>query len=87
MSSYVSKVTSAGQITIPKDLRETLDLNDDDFVEFTQVGDAVLMQKLKASKGKVDAIRKKIRRSGMTKERIEEIVEGTRRQLWRQKQK
>lgn len=87
MSGYVSKVTSAGQITIPKDLRETLDLNDDDFVEFTQVGDAVLMQKLKASKGKVDAIRKKIRRSGMTKERIEEIVEGTRRQLWRQKQK
>jgi len=83
MSSYVSKVTQAGQITIPKSIRESLGLGDADFVEFTQVGDAILMQKLKASKGKVDAIRRKIRRSGMTKERVEAIVEETRGRLYR----
>lgn len=85
MSSYVSKVTSAGQTTIPKALREALGLDEEDFVEFTQIGDAVLMQKLKASRGKVDAIRKKVRRSGMTRERVEAIVEDTRERLWRQK--
>jgi len=83
MSSYVSKVTQAGQITIPKSIRESLGLGDEDFVEFTQVGDAILMQKLKASKGKVDAIRRKIRRSGMTRERVEAIVEQTRGRLYR----
>jgi len=79
----VSKVTQAGQITIPKSIRESLGLGDEDFVEFTQVGDAILMQKLKASKGKVDAIRRKIRRSGMTRERVEAIVEQTRGRLYR----
>jgi len=83
MSSYVSKVTQAGQITIPKSIRESLGLGDEDFVEFTQVGDAILMQKLKASKGKVDAIRRKIRRSGITRERVEAIVEETRGRLYR----
>jgi len=83
MSSYVSKVTQAGQITIPKSIRESLGLGDEDFVEFTQVGDAILMQKLKASKGKVEAIRRKIRRSGITRERVEAIVEETRGRLYR----
>jgi len=87
MSSYVSKVTQAGQITIPKSIRESLGLGDEDFVEFTQVGDAILMQKLKASKGKVEAIRRKIRRSGMTRERVEEIVEETRGRLYRTKRR
>ena len=83
MSSYVSKVTQAGQITIPKSIRKSLGLDDEDFVEFTQVGDAILMQTLKASKGKVETIRRKIRRSGMTKERVEAIVEETRGRLYR----
>lgn len=87
MSNYVSKVTQAGQITIPKSIRESLGLGDEDFVEFTQVGDAVLMQKLKASKGKVEAIRSKIRRSGITRERVEAIVEETRGRLYRMRRR
>ncbi len=80
MATYVSKVTTAGQITIPKKIREVLDIGEEDLVEFTQVGDAVLIQRLKASQAKLDAIRAKIRRMGMTRERAMEIVEEVRRE-------
>lgn len=83
MATYVSKVTSAGQITIPKKIREILELSEEDLVEFTQVGDAIFMQKLRASRAKVDAIRSKIRRMGMTRERVDEIVEDVREEMWR----
>lgn len=79
MATYVSKVTSAGQITIPKKIREVLEIGDEDLVEFTEIGEAVLIQKLRASKAKVDAIRAKIRRMGMTRERAMEIVEEVRK--------
>ncbi len=79
MATYVSKVTSAGQITIPKKVREVLELSEEDLVEFRQIGDAVLMQKMKANRVKLDAIRAKIRRLGMTRERAMEIVEEVRK--------
>lgn len=79
MATYVGKVTSAGQITIPKKVREVLELSEEDLVEFRQIGDAVLMQKMKANRVKLDAIRAKIRRMGMTRERAMEIVEEVRK--------
>lgn len=78
MTTYVSKVTSAGQVTIPKDVREALDLDDNDYVEFARVGAAVLLRKLRASEDRVAAIRAKVRRSGLTRERVDRIVEETR---------
>ncbi|MEE9116316.1 MAG: AbrB/MazE/SpoVT family DNA-binding domain-containing protein [Thermoplasmata archaeon] len=82
MATYVGKVTSAGQITIPKKVREVLELSEEDLVEFRQIGDAVLMQKMKVSKSSLKAIRAKIRRMGMTRERVEEIVEEVRKEMW-----
>ncbi|MGI0149437.1 MAG: AbrB/MazE/SpoVT family DNA-binding domain-containing protein, partial [Thermoplasmata archaeon] len=81
MATYVSKVTSAGQVTIPKRVREALGLDDEDIVEFTRVGTAVLIRKLRARRDRVAAIRAKIRRSGMTRERTEQIVEETRQEM------
>jgi AbrB family looped-hinge helix DNA binding protein len=83
MATYVSKVTSAGQITIPKKVREVLDLSEEDLVEFKEIGNAVLMQKMKASQARLDALRAKIRRTGMTRERAMEIVEEVREEMWR----
>ena len=85
MATYVSKVTTAGQITIPKNIREVLELSEEDLVEFRQIGDAVLMQKMKASQSSLKAIRAKIRRMGMTRERVEEIVEEVRKEMWRER--
>ena len=85
MATYVSKVTTAGQVTIPKKIREGLDIDDEDLVEFTKVGDAVLIRKLKASKAKLDAIRAKGRRMGLTRERVNEIVEEVRKEIWQER--
>jgi len=87
VATYISKVTSAGQITIPKKVRETLRLSDNDFVEFSEIGGAVMIQKLKARRDKVRKIRARIKRSGLTKERVEAIVEETREELWRNRRR
>jgi AbrB family looped-hinge helix DNA binding protein len=85
MATYVSKVTTAGQITIPKKVREVLELSEEDLVEFRQIGDAMLMQKMRASQSSLKAIRAKIRRLGMTRERVEEIVEEVRKERWKER--
>lgn len=85
MVTYVSKVTSAGQITIPKKVREMLELGEEDLVEFKEVGDAILMRKMKASQARLDAIRAKVRRMGMTRERVEQIVEEVRKEMWKER--
>ena len=87
MATYVSKVTSAGQVTIPKEVRKTLGLSDNDFVEFNEIGEAVVMQKLKARRDKVKRIRARIKRSGMTRERVDAIVEETREKSFRRRQR
>ena len=87
MATYVSKVTSAGQVTIPKRVREALDLDEEDFVEFARVGTAVLIRKLRARQDRVAAIRAKVRRSGLTRERVDRIVEETREEMRRRKRR
>ena len=87
MATYVSKVTSAGQVTIPKDVREALDLDDDDYVEFSRVGSAVLLRKLRAGEDRVAAIRAKVGRSGLTRERVDRIVEETREEMRRKRRR
>jgi AbrB family looped-hinge helix DNA binding protein len=87
VATYVSKVTSAGQVTIPKDVREALDLDDDDYVEFARVGAAVILRKLRAREDRVAVIRAKVRRSGLTRERVDRIVEETREEMRRRRRR
>jgi len=87
METYVSKVTTAGQVTIPKKVRDALDLDDEDFVEFARVGNAILLRKLQARRDKVQGIREKIRRSGLTRTRVEAIVKETRKEMWRRRRR
>jgi len=87
VATYVSKVTSAGQVTIPKDVREALDLDDDDYVEFACVGAAVFLRKLRAREDRVAVIRAKVRRSGLTRERVDRIVEETREEMRRKRRR
>ena len=85
MVTYVSKVTSAGQVTIPKRVREALELDEEDFVEFARVGAVVLIRKLRARQDRVAAIRARVRRSGLTRERVDRIVDETREEMRRRR--
>ena len=74
-------------MTIPKKVRDALDLDDEDFVEFARVGNTILLRKLQARRDKVQAIREKIRRSGLTRTRVEALVRETRKEMWRRRRR
>jgi AbrB family looped-hinge helix DNA binding protein len=45
--SRIARVTSKGQVTIPKDIREALDIRDGDAVEFWIRGDELRVERIK----------------------------------------
>ena len=47
MESYISKVTSAGQLTLPKKVRKGLGLKGSEYVEVALLGKAVVIRRLR----------------------------------------
>lgn len=84
MAMYVSKVTSRGRVTVPRELREELGLSSEDHVEFILLGEDVFIRKLTAERKAVRVIRAKMKRIGMTRERANEIVEEVREGIWKE---
>ncbi len=81
---YVSKLTSAGQLTIPKKIRRKLGLRGASFVVLDEVGDVVLLRRLEADEDTLRILRNKFRKTGLTRTRVNEIVERERGKLWKQ---
>ncbi len=81
--SYVSKLTSAGQLTIPKPLREKLRLTAASLVVLDEVGDVVLLRRFEAEEETLKVLRKKFRKTGLTRARVNEIIERERAKLWK----
>lgn len=84
MEAYISKVTTAGQVTLPKGLREFLGLDKDSYVEFERVGKAVVLKKLRAEEDVLKKIRKKIKKSGVTRKKLAELVEELSEKVWKE---
>ena len=68
---------------IPERIRDFLGVVEGDLVEFKQVGDAFAIRKMQVGQETLDTIRDKIRRSGISREEADEIVEDVRHRLWR----
>jgi AbrB family looped-hinge helix DNA binding protein len=81
---YVSKVTSAGQLTIPKRIREKLGLRAASLVVLDEVGDVVLLRRFEADEETLKLLRRKFRKTGLSRVRVDEIVERERARLWKQ---
>jgi len=81
---YVSKLTSAGQVTIPKRIRERLGLRGASFVVLDEVGDVVLLRPFEADEETLRILRKKFSKTGLTRARVNEIVERERGKLWKE---
>jgi len=81
---YVSKLTSAGQLTIPKKMREKLGLRGASFVVLDEVGDVVLLRPFEADQETLRILRKKFTKTGVTRARVNEIVETERAELWKE---
>lgn len=80
---YVSRVTSAGQLTIPKQIRQRLGLRASSLVVLDEVGDVVLLRRFEADGETLGLLRRKLRKTGLTRVRVNEIVERERARLWK----
>jgi AbrB family looped-hinge helix DNA binding protein len=85
MQSFVSKVSSAGQVTLPKKIRDELGLNKDSYVVLDRIGSAVLVRKLEADRDTLAKIRSRVRKTGLTKSRVQQLVEQTADKVWEEK--
>ncbi len=82
--AYVSKLTSAGQLTIPKQIRQRLGLRASCLIVLDEVGDVVLLRRFEADEETMRFLRKKLRKTGLTRARVNEIVERERGKLWKE---
>jgi len=74
--SRIARVTSKGQVTIPKDIREALDIRDGDAVEFWIRGDELRVERIKRVEELRGSFKTPEHLKGMT---VEEIVKLSRR--------
>ena len=81
---YVSKLTSAGQLTIPKEIRERLGLQASSLIVLDEVGDVVLLRRFEADQATLRLLRNRVRKTGITRKRLNEIVERERAKLWKE---
>ena len=81
---YVSKVTSAGQLTIPKKIRDRLRLRASSLVVLDEVGDVVVLRPFEADEESLKILRRRFRKSGLTRARVNEIVQRERARLWQE---
>lgn len=83
MDVYLSKVTSQGQVTLPKEIRRKLGVGRDEYLEFDPVGDAVVVRKLDLSDRELEIIRQRVKKSGITKGRAMQLLEEASAGVWR----
>ena len=48
--AYVVKVSSVGQVTLPKEIREKLDITRDDYIVIEKIGETYFIKKLNHEK-------------------------------------
>ena len=78
---YVSKVTSAGQISLPKALREALGI-EEDYIIIEPFGDALLLRKIKSMKEEIyEYFEKEAKIKGITKEKLEKALKKSSRKI------
>jgi AbrB family looped-hinge helix DNA binding protein len=66
VESYVSKVTSTGQLTLPKRIRKAMGLDEGEYVEVALMGRAAVIHRLRQDDAVLEAIRRKVKKTGLT---------------------
>ncbi len=71
---YVAKVTSAGQISLPKALRDELGI-DEDYIVIEPFGDSLILRKIRSIKEEIfEYFDKEAKVKGITKEKLERAL-------------
>lgn len=85
----VSRISSKGQVTIPKSIRQLLNLNDGDRVAFLEDNGKVMIAKasLIALRELQDALGKEARKKGITEQDLLKELEVVREEMWNERKK
>lgn len=83
----VSRISSKGQVTVPKSIRQLLDLKEGDRVAFVQENGKVVITKasLVAFRKLTDAISKEAEEKGITEEDLMQDLERVREEMWNER--
>ena len=84
--AYVVKVSSVGQVTLPKEIREKLGITPDDYIIIQQIGQTYFIKKLEQDKDILTKIRNRVKKSGITKEQLDKIIEEESENVWKKHQ-
>ncbi len=82
---YISKVMSAGQLTLPKRIREAMGLEGSEYVVVALLGGAAVIRRLREDNAVLEAIRRKVKKSGLTRARLEDLVGEAARKAWKKR--
>ena len=85
MESYISKVTAAGQLTLPKKIRKALGLKERDYVEVALVGRTAVIRRLRGEEDFLDTITRNVKKSGLTRARLEQILDEVKKESWKKR--
>ena len=85
METYISKVTSAGQLTLPKKVRRSLGIRDVEFVEVAVVGRAAVIRRLREEDVVLRSLWRTVKKSGITRARLQEIAQKSRERTWKRR--
>lgn len=85
----VSKVTSKGQVTIPKTIRERLKLQDGDELAFIEKDGKILITKSSTSALRefLDSMGQEVSEKGISEEDLLHDLEVVREEMWNEKRK
>jgi AbrB family looped-hinge helix DNA binding protein len=84
--AYVVKVSSVGQVTLPREIRERLDITPDDYIIIEKIGETYFLKKLNPDKTTLEKIRERVKKSGITMEQLNEIIEEEQENVWKKHQ-
>ncbi|PKP59207.1 MAG: hypothetical protein CVT88_06040 [Candidatus Altiarchaeales archaeon HGW-Altiarchaeales-1] len=78
--AYLTKVTSKGQLTLPKEIRKVLALNRNSYLAVDEVGEYILMKKISANPDEItDIFQEHVRERKVTKEELIKTLTDIRR--------
>jgi AbrB family looped-hinge helix DNA binding protein len=80
MAEAVVKVTSKGQLTLPVDIRDELDISEDDYLYVTEAGGLILMKKIGVDPREIlNAFQRGAREIGLTRRELDRVIQEIRR--------
>jgi len=79
MAEAVVKVTSKGQLTLPADIREDLNICEDDYLYVAEAGDIILMKRIGVDPKEIlNAFQRAAKEVGLTKKELNRAVQEIR---------